>query len=240
MSAPASHRAIRPARQHALLRQHVWPPTVEKLSDAVTVPRGFRREISGGRLRIGSPSGRVDQELLDLAERLDGELHRYGLRFEIYAGRVVLSGAVSLAHRWAAAELTRQLQPVADARGWSNFPGDVIIPQLREYVTSDAMLVRPDGPTYDGMLCGAAVPLAVEVTSPGTAADDYGLKRKHYGVARVAIYLIVDLQREEVVLNTQPYDEGYHDTVIVPFGATLALPAPLGITLDTGAFAYKD
>jgi Uma2 family endonuclease len=237
MVAPASPRTIRTARRRALVRWHVdGPPTVEKLHDAITVPRGFRREISGGRLRIGSPAGLVDRGLLDLAERLGAELARHSIRLEIYAGRIVVSGSVGLAHWWAAIELTRQLQPAADAHGWANGAGAAVtIPHLREHVNPDAMLVRPDGPTFDDAYCGAAVPLTAEVTSPGNAADDYGRKRRHYGMAGVAIYLIVDLQREEVVLHTRPHDEGYHDAVTVPFGTPLALPPPVGITLDTGS-----
>jgi Uma2 family endonuclease len=240
MATSAPHRPGTARRRPVVRRRIGWPPTAEQFHDAITVPRGFRKEMSGDRLRIAAPSGVVDRELLDLAGRIEDELHRYGHRVEIYAGRIVLSGVAPIPHWRAAAELTRQLQPIADARGWSYFPGAaVIIPHLREHVLPDAMLVRPDGPTFDGMHCGAAVPLAAEVTSPGNAADDYGHKRRHYGTAGVAIYLIVDLQRDEVVLHTRPHDEGYHEAFTVPFGTALALPAPVGITLDTGAFTGR-
>ena len=51
--------------------------------------------------------------------------------------------------------------------------------------------------------------------------------------------VISDLRREDVVLHTRPYDVGYHDTVTVSFGAALALPTPVGITLDTGHLRSK-
>jgi Uma2 family endonuclease len=238
MSAPAPHRTGTTTHRHSLVRRRIdWPLTAEKLYDAITVPRGFRKELSYGRLRIGHSGGRADQKLRDLAERLADELPS-SVCLEIYAGRVVVTGTPRLAHRWAAAELTRQLQPVADARAWTNFPGAVVIPHLREHTNPDVMVARPGGPTFDEAYCGAAVPLVGEVTSPGTAHDDYGPKREFYGQAGVGIYLIVDTEREETVLHTRPYDKGYRDIATLEFGARLLLPAPFEIALDTGAFRY--
>lgn len=241
MSAPAPHHSGTATHRHQLVRRRIdWPATAEKLYDAITVPRGFRKELSYGRLRIGHADRRIDQDLLDLAERLGDELERYSIGLDIYAGCIVVGGTPRLAHHRVVAELIRQIQPVADARGWLNAPGSaVVIPHLREHANPDVMVTCPDGPTFDEVYCGSAVPLVGEVTSPSTVHDDYGPKRRHYGMAGVAIYLIVDLQREEVVLNTRPYNDGYHDIVTVPFGAALALPAPLSITLDTGALSYK-
>jgi Uma2 family endonuclease len=236
MSAPAPHRIGRKVGR-SLVRRHVdWPPTAGKLYDAITLPRGFRKELSYGRLRIGNTDRRVDQQLLDLAKDLADELLD-GVSLEIYAGRIVVGGIPRLGHRRAAIELTRQLQPVADARGWLNGPGSaVVIPYLREHIAPDVMVTRPDGPTFDEAYCGAAVPLVGEVTSPGTAHDDYGPKREFYGQAGVAIYLIIDMEREEVVLHTRPHDKGFHDTVVLAFGAALPLPAPFEITIDTEVF----
>lgn len=78
------------------------------------------------------------------------------------------------------------------------------------------------------------------MTSPGnTAADDYGRKRLFYGRAGVGIYVIVDLQQEEVVLHTGPHERGYQRVITVPFGTPLELPEPVGLTLDTAAFGKE-
>jgi hypothetical protein len=62
----------------------------------------------------------------------------------------VVTGTPRLAHHRAAAEFTRQLQPVAIARERLNWPGSaVVIPHLRERVNPDVKAVRPDGPTFD-------------------------------------------------------------------------------------------
>jgi Uma2 family endonuclease len=236
MVAPAPHRSTR----RTLIRSRVdWPPTPERLYDAITVPPGFRKQLVLGRVRIGHPDKRVDQELLDLAEQLADELPDLcGL--DIYAGRIVVGGFPRLAHSWAMAGLTRQLLPVADTLGWW-LPQDsaVVNPHLREHIGPDVMVVRPNAPTYDEAFCGEGVPLVAEITSPGNADRDYGGKRKFYGQAGVAIYLIVDLQQDEVVLHTRPYDSGYRHIVTVPLGEPLSLPEPFGLALDTAALRYK-
>jgi Uma2 family endonuclease len=231
-TAPARPRSTR----KSLVRRHVdWPPTADKLYDAITVPRGFRKELSLGRVRIHRPGRKVDQALLDLADRLAAELPD-GSRLNIYAGQVVVGGFPRIAHGVAIYELSEQLRPAVISHGWTYAPGSaVVIPHLREHIGPDVMLVHRDAPTFDEAFCGEGVPLVAEVTSPGSSDEDHDHKQEFYGHAGVAIYLIVDLRRQVVIMHTRPHASGFRDTTTVPFGKPLALPHPIGITIDTAA-----
>lgn len=64
----------------------------------------------------------------------------------------------------------------------------------------------------------------------------WDVKRRGYAAAEVALYLLVDRERRELVLFSQPGDGDYRADVQVPFGSPLELPAPLSFTLDTAEF----
>lgn len=218
-----------------LLRERVrWPVSPQRLYEVVNLPAGFRAEISGGRLRIGHPDRRIDDALVDLGGRLATEVP--GIRFEMYAGWIVVSGPPKMRHHRTVLALFRQLHDLLQARSWDHFQTvGLIDPATRAYAIPDLVIARPGAPEYDECLCGNGVLLAVEVTSTGGAQDDRTHKWVFYGQARVPLYLLVDQELGEVALHSGPFNGGYRNTVTVSLGKPLTLPDPFGITIDTSA-----
>jgi Uma2 family endonuclease len=228
-----------PARR-PLLR---WPinmacPTAEKLYDALTVPPGFRLDLVFGGVRINHPDHRVDDELHSLAARLWDELPK-GYRMEIYAGAIVVSGQPNDAHNWAITALYEQISRRSHARAyWIAFSAGVIVRRLRVTKRPDLMVIRHEAVEPDGYYSGSDVPLVIEVTSYGAAEIDRTGKRAFYTSAKAPLYLIVDLEHEEVVLFSEPADTDYATRVQVALGEPLELPDPFGLTLDTSLLTH--
>lgn len=81
----------------------------------------------------------------------------------------------------------------------------------------------------------AGVALVVEVTSQ-RAELDRNDKRLSYTGARVPLYLLVDREREQVMLFSGPLEGDYGRFVTVVFGGKIELPEPFGFALDTAEF----
>ncbi|MBW5482094.1 Uma2 family endonuclease [Streptomyces bambusae] len=81
------------------------------------------------------------------------------------------------------------------------------------------------------------VELVVEVTS-GNAATDRDVKRVAYGKAGIPRYLLVDRQKHEVTLFTEPHELGYGHPQRVPYGESLTIDfeAVGTVTIDTADF----
>ncbi|MET9684578.1 Uma2 family endonuclease [Streptomyces coeruleorubidus] len=82
----------------------------------------------------------------------------------------------------------------------------------------------------------SGVLLVLEVTSYDSDTDQRGRQEKPvaYGAAGIPFYLLVDRDACAVKLYSDPdTGVGYGNCRTVPFGATLPLPDPLGIELDT-------
>ncbi|MFE0193648.1 Uma2 family endonuclease [Streptomyces sp. NPDC058989] len=103
---------------------------------------------------------------------------------------------------------------------------------------------RPDGVLApDGHFAGHGewsdtdgVLMAVEVTSYDWDTDrrDRQQKPEAYAAADIPVYLLVDRDICAVVVHTNPDPGGcYRDIHRAPFGEQVALPDPVGITLDT-------
>jgi Uma2 family endonuclease len=76
---------------------------------------------------------------------------------------------------------------------------------------------------------------AVEVTSFDHDTDrrDRRDKPRAYAETGIPIYLLIDRDSCELTVFTQPDGGRYQSKLTVPFGATVHLPAPVGIDLDT-------
>jgi len=74
--------------------------------------------------------------------------------------------------------------------------------------------------------------LLAEVTSD-RSSDDRETKRRAYAAVGIPLYLLVDRDRQETVLFSQPDVEtrDYRADIRVPFGSDLELPAPFSFTL---------
>ncbi|MDX3313088.1 Uma2 family endonuclease [Streptomyces sp. NPDC054884] len=78
--------------------------------------------------------------------------------------------------------------------------------------------------------------MAVEITSHDRDTDQRDRVDKPIGYAGAAIpvYLLIDRDNDTVVVFSEPKDGRYQQSASYPWGATVPLPAPVGITLDTG------
>ncbi|MGF6886196.1 hypothetical protein ABIA39_000163 [Nocardia sp. GAS34] len=102
---------------------------------------------------------------------------------------------------------------------------------------------RPDGvlaPLDAFVGCGEwanadAVSMVVEVTlhDSDTNQRDRVEKPSAYAASSISMYLLIDREKTEVVLYSEPADGEYQDVHRFAFGRPVPLPEPIGITLDT-------
>ncbi|GGR70118.1 hypothetical protein GCM10010252_05340 [Streptomyces aureoverticillatus] len=52
----------------------------------------------------------------------------------------------------------------------------------------------------------------------------------------VPVYLVLDMQAEEITAFWDPSPKGYQSRTTVPFGKALHVPEPFGFELDTSGF----
>ncbi|MPY58205.1 Uma2 family endonuclease [Streptomyces spongiae] len=86
---------------------------------------------------------------------------------------------------------------------------------------------------------GAALALVAELT-PVAAEDatkdcDWLDQLDTYGRV-VPVYLVLDMQVQEITAFWDPSPKGYRSRTTVPFGRPLHVPAPFGFELDTSGF----
>ncbi|MFE2499351.1 Uma2 family endonuclease [Streptomyces scopuliridis] len=77
--------------------------------------------------------------------------------------------------------------------------------------------------------------MTVEVTSHDHDTDrrDHKEKRDGYAAAGVPVYLLVDRDAGQLVVYTDPQNGRYQLRTSRPYGATVKIPAPVGIALET-------
>lgn len=101
---------------------------------------------------------------------------------------------------------------------------------------ADAILMPKGGLKGHGEWSEAdGVLMAVEVTSydSDTSQRDRVEKPDGYAAAGIPVYLLIDRDDFSVVLFNQPEDGRYRHQEKSPFGATIKIPDPVNITLDT-------
>ncbi|MFD8967413.1 Uma2 family endonuclease [Streptomyces sp. NPDC059568] len=77
--------------------------------------------------------------------------------------------------------------------------------------------------------------MTVEVTSHDhdTNLRDRVEKRDGYAAAGIPVYLLIDRDTQEVVVYSAPQGGRYQNRAMHAYGATVKLPHPVGITLET-------
>lgn len=77
--------------------------------------------------------------------------------------------------------------------------------------------------------------LAVEVTSSDqdTERRDRQEKPLAYAATGIPIYLLIDRELGELTVYSEPTPSRYTKKLTIPFGATVTLPAPVNVELDT-------
>lgn len=152
-------------------------------------------------------------------------------RAELIGGRIVVNPPPAGNHEHVLSRLTVQLVrksavavDISANRGLSTAFGN-FIPDLT-VAEQGSFQGEPPWGTPVGTL------MLVEVTS-SAPVDDRETKRQAYAAAGVPLYLLVDRDRRESVLFSDPdveardYRTGHH----VAFGSDLELPAPFSFTL---------
>ncbi|MGW2384586.1 Uma2 family endonuclease [Streptomyces sp. NPDC001658] len=101
---------------------------------------------------------------------------------------------------------------------------------------ADGVLVRFGGLKGDGEWSEAdSTLMAVEITSydSDTNRRDRVEKPDGYAAAGIPVYLLIDRDDCSVVVFNQPEDGRYRHEEKLPFGASVKLPEPVNMTLDT-------
>ncbi|MER5210022.1 Uma2 family endonuclease [Streptomyces sp. NPDC002838] len=77
--------------------------------------------------------------------------------------------------------------------------------------------------------------MALEITSHDrdTNKRDRIDKPTGYAEADIPVYLLVDRDNNTITVYSEPKDGRYHSSPSYPWGATVEIPAPVNITLDT-------
>ncbi|MCU1648346.1 MAG: hypothetical protein JWN03_8621 [Nocardia sp.] len=77
--------------------------------------------------------------------------------------------------------------------------------------------------------------MAVEVTSDyqDTERRDRQENPRAYADTGIPIYLLIDRDTCEIIVHSDPRESRYARVLTVPFGATVQLPDPVNITLNT-------
>ncbi|WP_084655100.1 Uma2 family endonuclease [Nocardia altamirensis] len=77
--------------------------------------------------------------------------------------------------------------------------------------------------------------MAVEVTSDDqdTERRDRQEKPRAYAETGVPVYLLIDRDSCEVTVHSAPHNGRYEQILKVPFGATVKIPDPVNVDLDT-------
>ncbi|MCX5532133.1 Uma2 family endonuclease [Streptomyces sp. NBC_00006] len=90
-------------------------------------------------------------------------------------------------------------------------------------------------PGQDEWASPDGVLMAVEVTSKDRDADrrDRQEKPRAYAYADIPVYLLVDRDNDTVVVHSSPENGVYQNRRPYHYGATVRLPAPVTITLET-------
>lgn len=80
-----------------------------------------------------------------------------------------------------------------------------------------------------------AVLMVVEVTSYDSDTDrrDRVEKPRAYAETGIPVYLLIDRDCAEVIVHSAPDGVRYETVQTLPFGRTVRLPEPVGISLDT-------
>ncbi|AUY49722.1 Uma2 family endonuclease [Streptomyces sp. CB01881] len=177
---------------------------------------------------IAATSGDEGKSLLEAFLALE---LREGFKAELIEGEIVVTPPPDGEHETLTGRLSWQVARQAP-KGLDFAAGKgLIVPTGRfipdgTFTTRGAMIGRGSWSKPEGVL------MVLEVTSsrPNTDRID---KRKGYAAAEIPLYLLIDRERNQVVLHSVPARGDYTTTTVVPIGDSLGLPEPFGFTLDT-------
>ncbi|MCB5178487.1 Uma2 family endonuclease [Streptomyces antimicrobicus] len=153
-----------------------------------------------------------------------------GWRSEIIEAEIVLVPPPSVVHEHILDHVRTALRTVLPRSWGMSTHSGLVLPSLFNVAIPDLLVTdvalmdagyAPNG-GVDWAVRLEHVELVVEVTSTN-AMTDRDVKRVAYGKAGIPRYLLVDRERHEVTLFTEPHDLGYGNPLRVPYGESLTV-----------------
>lgn len=179
------------------------------------------------------------QMSMDVFERIAAFAEREDetVRFEFIGGRIGVRKATNGNHGSIIMWLIRQCMQARPDLDLNPTQGLKVEAYRKGRARPDGVLApvghfagQGDWAETDGVL------MVLEITSydSDTHLRDRVEKPRGYAEAGIPVYLLIDRDNLSVLVHSDPDpDDGYQDIHTVKFGSKVALPAPVGIELDT-------
>lgn len=186
---------------------------------------------------IDAPPAGAFEDMLRIVEELDTP---DGYKAELIRGKIVVSPWSKLRDKRVMKSLRLQLEPHAPVgHDVDVAPFLFTFPVAERGFGPDLHVADEAAFDAEGRHAdGAALSLVAELTSASTKDADWLDKVDTYGRV-VPVYLVLDMQVEEITAFWDPSAKGYRSRTTVPFGKSLHVPAPFDFELDTSGFAVR-
>ncbi|MFG2030638.1 Uma2 family endonuclease [Streptomyces sp. NPDC048825] len=174
------------------------------------------------------------EDMLRTVEELDTP---DGYKAELIRGKIVVSPWSKLRYLRPMRRLRRQVEAHApEGHVAETSPFLFAFPSSERGFGPDLFVADEDAFDAEGRHAdGAALSLVAELTSVSTKDADWLDKLDVYGRV-VPVYLVLDMQAQEITAFWDPSPKGYRSRTTVPFGRVLHVPAPFDFDLDTSGF----
>ncbi|MEU5536286.1 Uma2 family endonuclease [Streptomyces sp. NPDC020362] len=207
----------------------------EELAEAA--PEHVCLEFVNGRVRTKDPLGVEDFEELERRAPETVRLEYINGKLEVKAPQ---DGNHSCIHTW----LMRQCLLQRPGHGLYPLSGVKTQADRNGRARADGAFARRghfkghgEWSDPDGIL----MVLEITVRDHGTNQRDRVDKPIGYATAEIPVYLLIDRDHNTVTVHSEPKDGRYQRSPSYPWGATVELPPPVSITLDTDALKeYAD
>ncbi|MGW6905926.1 Uma2 family endonuclease [Streptomyces sp. NPDC054940] len=170
-------------------------------------------------------------------ERINAAAPR-GWRVELIEGEIYVTPPANGEHEEVVSELSGQVRD--HDKGVGRYTGiGLYVPGASDtgHVIPD-LAIAPKGSFDDQEEWHepTGVVLVAEVTSTSTADRDRDKKIHGYARAGIPVYLLIDREKAEVTVYSEPSGDEYTQNPKYKLGLAVPLPAPLGFELDTAEF----
>ncbi|MET7733812.1 Uma2 family endonuclease [Streptomyces sp. NPDC005402] len=161
-----------------------------------------------------------------------------GYKAEIIRGNIVVSP-------WQKAYYLRVMELICDrlrphlpeGHRISGLPALYVFPGVKRAYGPDVHAAHEQTrESTSSRLDGEGLSFVAELTSTSTRDTDLTEKVEVYGKAGVPIYLILDMQENQVTVLWAPSERGYRGRLTQPFGEKLYIPEPFDCKVDTTGF----